>query len=293
MRKIVVILSDTHAGHKLALMNPATVLWEDAIGAAMQGRDPAPYHPSLTISQRWLWDCYQEDLCNVAALADGDPLYVIHNGDITWGSKYPNNLVDDTEAAQVEIARWNLQPWLELENLQAVRIIHGTESHEFGRGSAARLVVSGLNAWEPNLDATELRHGLFDVDGVKIDCAHHGPTTGIRNWTQGNQLRYYLRSLMLDEIIAGRMPPRVVVRSHFHDFAHEWVEVRGQSPDACWEADILVTPAYAMMTHYATQATRSAYLQAAGLVALEIVDGELAGIHPFWRRMDLRTEERL
>jgi len=291
-RKIVAILSDTHAGHKLSLMNPATVLWEDAMGAAEQGRDPAPYHPSLTATQRYLWDCYQEDLCEVAALADDDPLVLVHNGDITQGARYPEHLVDETQAAQVEIAAWNLMPWLELPNLQAVRIIHGTQSHEFGRGSAARLVVGRLRGEHADLDITDLRHALFDVDGVLLDIAHHGPSPGIRNWTNGNQLLYYLRSLMLDALVAGHEPPRVVVRGHFHEYVQGWLQLPAPPPRN-YEAHILMVPGYTMLSHYAVQATRSASTQACGLVALEVVGGKLAGIHPYWRRLDLRTKESL
>jgi hypothetical protein len=291
-RKIVAILSDTHAGHKLSLMNPATILWEDAIGAAEQGRAPEPYHPSLTATQRYLWDCYQEDLCELAALADDDPVMLVHNGDITQGATYPEHLVDETEAAQVEIAAWNLLPWLELPNLKALRIIHGTQSHEFGRGSAARLVVARLRSERAGLDIADMRHALFSVDGVLVDVAHHGPSPGIRNWTNGNQLRYYLRSLMLDAIAAGQEPPRVVVRGHFHEYVREWLAFT-TAPPRDYEADILMVPGYTMLSHYAVQATRSASTQACGLVALEVVDGRLAGIHPFWRRLDLRTKESL
>jgi hypothetical protein len=84
----------------------------------------------------------------------------------------------------------------------------------------------------------------------------------------------------------------VVVRGHFHEYVREWLAFTA-APPRDYQADMLMVPGYTMLSHYAVQATRSASTQACGLVALEVVDGRLAGIHPFWRRLDLRTKESL
>jgi hypothetical protein len=266
-------------------MNPETTLWqEDERGQEV------PWKPTLTAVQRWLWAHYEADLDEVARLADGDEVILVHNGDLTWGGKYPSELVSTRKADQILIALANLEPWFALDSLSTVRLVHGTDSHAFGEGTTDALVADGLRARWPERDIAQVRHLLADVDGVGIDCAHHGPTAGIRQWTVGNQLRYYARSLMNDELLRGRVPPRVVVRSHYHTWARETVRVQGVREHV---TDIIVTPAYCGLTAYAAQATRSAYLISCGLVVCEVVDGMLREIHPFVRSVDLRREESL
>lgn len=284
-RRLVVLFSDTHAGSRLGLLNPATVLCdEDETG------QPVHWTPELTAVQRWLWAHYEADLDAAMALAAGDEVILVHNGDLTWGSKYASELVSTRRADQILIALANLSPWFEHANVRTVRLVHGTDSHAFGEGTTDALVADGLRARWPERDIAQVRHLLATVDGVSIDCAHHGPTAGIRQWTTGNQLRYYARSLMNDEVLRGRTPPRVVVRSHYHTWTRETVRLQAATE---YVTDIVVTPAYCGLTAYAAQATRSAYLIGCGLVVCEVVDGALREIHPFTRTVDLRREETL
>jgi hypothetical protein len=230
-------------------------------------------------------------MAEVVALTDDDPLTVIHNGDLTWGRKYATELVSTREANQFLIAAANLEPWLELPNLTAMRLSHGTGSHGFQEGTDVAIVSSFLQRSYPDSDIGVCRHGLADVDGVVIDYAHHGPPPGSRNWLTGNNLRYYIRSLMTDEVMRGRTPPRVVLRAHYHTYQRETVRVPSGDGEAV--TDGIITPAYCGLSEFAQQATRSAYLIGCGLVALEIVDGRLVDIHAMQRVVDLRREEKL
>ena len=285
MRRIVAFIADTHGGHKLALCNPAA-RWED------EGADGERTWsgPTLTSTQEWLWDRYTEHLGRVIEFAHGDEVTLIHNGDITWGVKYPEQLVSSRIDVQPVIGYYNLLPWLEHENVKTVRLIHGTPSHEFGMGSSSRQVAQMLSMGFSDRDIATSRHGLFSVMGQGFDCAHHGPTAGIRQWTSGNQLRYYLKSLMNDEILRGRTPPRVVARAHYHTYCRETVRVYGRRE---WVSDVIVVPAYCGLTHYAVQATRSAYLLSCGVVVVELFDGAMGQIVPFTESLDIRTEEEL
>ena len=284
-RRLVVLFSDTHAGSKLGLMNPETVLWEeDHTG------QPVPWQPKPTAVQQWLWGHYSSDIAAVLDLAGGDDITLVHNGDLTWGRKYVSELVSTREADQMLIAVANLEPWGAYPNVKTVRLVHGTDSHAFGEATSDAIVCDALRVRWPDRSVAEVRHALLLVDGVGIDCAHHGPGPGGRQWLTGNQARYYAKSLMNDDLVLGRTPPRVIVRSHYHTFIRETVRVHGAREVV---TDVIVTPAYCGMTEYATQATRSAYLISCGLVALEIVDGALREIHPFVRAVDLRREEVL
>lgn len=285
-RKVVVLLADTHGGHKLGLLNPDTILEdEDEEG------DPKPYHPRLTATQEFLWQCLDEDLANVRKLADGCPIVVIDCGDITHGDKYPEQLVSTRKADQIEIAVCNTKPLLELPNVQKMRFMMGTGAHGFGEGSAAILVASRLCKEYPQVDIATRTHALFGVGTVTIDCAHKGPGAGIRNWTVGNQVRYYTKSVMADSIDNDENPPTVLVRAHFHEGV--WETVRKETVHGNYTTEAFILPAYCGLSYHARGATQSRARISCGLVALEIDEGKLAGCHPFWRVVDLRTREEL
>ena len=102
--------------------------------------------------------------------------------------------------------------------------------------------------------------------------------------------RYYLKSLMLQEIVDGREPPRFVFRAHVHRWIEERVKIRGLTRQ--FTGDIIVTPGYAGINGHGRQVTRSISYQTHGMAAVE-VDGDRATLHPLTQRLDLRTEETL
>jgi len=241
--------------------------------------------------QEWLWECYESDMASVKELAAGDPIVLIVNGDITWGRKHPDNLVSTRDVDQFLIAIADLGVWGLMPNVTTMRLIHGTESHEFGQGTAPELVAAQLRLALPGRDIKTARHGLFDVDGVVFDCAHHGSGSGIRTWLKANVAHRYTRSMMIDAIKNGEEPPDVVLRSHFHEYLREPVVERTRKRE--YETIFVLTPAYCGMTHYALKVTRFSYMLGCGLVVFSIDDGKLGEIYPFVRTVDLRTEEAL
>ena len=284
-RCVVAFFADTHGGHRLSLLNPTTKLLEqDEEGV------PHTWTPALTSPQRWLWDCYQDDIADVWEFCGDDPLAAFHVGDPTWGAKYPEDLVDTSVYGQVMIAVANMSPWFDIPNLVAFRLEEGTNSHEFGQATASRFISQTLRKNFPSVDVGFAAHHLEEIDGCLFDIAHHGPGPGIRIWTNGNQARYYLRSAMLDEISFKQPVPSLFVRGHVHTPIHEVVQVPG---DPTWESAIDILPPYCCMTPYARQVTRSVPRQWCGLVAWEIIDGKL-GRHIAPKHMkELRTKENL
>ena len=277
-------MADSHGGNRLGLLNPATTLeMEDEAGQLV------PWTPSRTEVARYLWDLYVLDLDNCIALADGDEITVLHVGDVTQGKRYADAWVSTRMADQFVIAEDNLAPWFEYENVKVVRLIKGTGSHVFGEGSGEILVARALQQRFPDRDVKAMYHGWLDVAGVRVDAAHHGPGPGIRDWTSGNQMRYYMKSLADTEYKRGRWPPRLVLRAHYHTWKRETVrDTLGGEP---WQGDIMLVPSYCGMGDYARRATRSAWVQVHGLVAFEIAYGKLIEVHPFVHELDLRTEE--
>ena len=284
-RLIVVLLSDTHAGGKLGLLNPATALTDE---------HGEPWQPGLTTTQRYLWSLYESHIDNVADLADGCRVILVHNGDITQGTRFVEHLTLTSINDQVLAAIWNLRPWYEDKRLDLthVRIIVGTGVHGW-EGSAEALIGKGLAELFGDVDTRTLYHAqiaLKSQRGQVVDCAHHGPFPGSRKWLTGNNARYYLRSAMLDEIVDGVTPPRVYARAHYHQWQRETVRVRQNGEDVT--SDLVITPCYTGATDYTRKATRSIRKLDHGLVALEF-EGGLRDIHPFYEELDIRSKEEL
>lgn len=278
-RKIIIQLQDTHGGFKLALMNPDVVLFdEDETGTLV------PYTPQPTASQKYLWKIYCEDIASVMKLAGGDPVLGVHNGDIAQGDKHPTLLVSDRMTDQLTIASWNLKPWMTYKNFEGWLIAVGTEAHNFGMGSAEIQVQKELAPLYPNKRIEVMYHGLLDVQGVKIDFAHHGPHPGSRSWLKGNMARFYLRDLMMREIMKKRRPPDLVWRAHRHEFVYEAMMQEEYFSRLC------LGPSYSMLNDYSVKMTQSIHELVHGLIAWEIIDGKAREPYPFLHKTDIRTE---
>jgi len=279
-REILVVLSDTHAGFSLALMNPDVELFdEDEFG------EQEPYKPKMTASQEYLWEIYTSMVKKITKFANGDPIHIMHNGDLTQGSKHKTNLVSDRDADQVLIGVANLIPLMEMPNVKSLRMSVGTEAHTFDMGSSEMLAAKLLQTSYPKLDIKITYHGLMRFGNVVVDYAHHGGHPGTRLWLSGNVQRLYLRDLMLNEIVAGRKPPRLIFRGHFHQYQRIDEQI-GE-----YESTLIMTPSFSMLNDYAKQATRSAFMLTHGMVANEIVDGELGRIMPLLKTKDIRLKE--
>ncbi len=281
-RVIIALFGDTHGGHRLALMNPAVTLFQEDEKGNLE-----PYEPKLTKSQRYLWECYEQDIEAVKKLAGGDEIIPIHNGDLTQGNKHKSELVSDRMANQMIIATENMKPWMELPNVKTMLISVGTEAHNFGLGSSEILVREQLQAIYRDKHVKLMYHGSETINGVRVDFAHHGPQPGSRNWLKGNVARFYLRDLMWEEIKLGNPPPELVCRAHYHQFVYE-ILFEGD-----YTSRLILTPSYMMLDDHASKVTQSRPYIQHGLVAFEIVDGRLSEPYKFMRRIDVRRKESL
>lgn len=277
-RKIVVFLSDTHAGSNVALMPPGLTLHDEGPNGEL-----IPYSPEQTASQVYLWDLYQGYIQRVMEIAGRDDVIVLHVGDVCQGNKYPVGLVTTRLADQVLIAASNLSEWLKHSQVKSVRLLASTGSHAFGEASADILVSEMLKQRYPLVNIDMAYHVLLDVAGVMMDCAHHGPYPGSREWLRGNVAQLYLRDLMFREVVNGATPPKIVVRAHYHSF------VRVESEVGPHRSTLFVLPSFTLLGDYAHQAARSPDRVSNGLLALEICDGEVVREHRLIQTIDIRT----
>ena len=277
---VQVAISDTHGGCKLALMNPETVLF-----AQDERGNLVPFTPELTATQVYLWKLYQRTMADALQIIDGRETMLLHLGDECHGIKYPQSLVTTRLADQMLIADYLLRPWCEHKNVEHFMLVIGTQAHNAGEGSTALTLCHMLEARYGGCDVMPLYHGLLNFYGVVTDYAHHGPFPGSRNWLKGNVARFYLRDLMQREMLAGRRPPDLVLRGHYHQPVYEYLEDHGN------KSELYLLPSWCAINDHAQQATQSQNEITFGLLVNEIEDGKILRSHRMYETLDIRTVE--
>ncbi|MDY6867227.1 MAG: hypothetical protein SVT56_04890 [Chloroflexota bacterium] len=297
-RKIIVIASDLHAGHILGLMNPETKLTQQIVDKKTGKSKQIFKEHELSEFQAYLWNTiWTPGIKEVKELAEGFPVALIVNGDITQGQKHPEQLVTTSTANQFLIASGVVEPWIEsIPSLEMVRFSYGTASHIFNEGTSPIIVSQLLTPKYPKVDIGVVHHGYLEVAGQTIDYAHHGPSQGIREWTKGNQLRYYLKSIMSGAYKNGVRPPDIVIRSHYHyphrEIVSDFIQGENGQPETI-ESRIYLTPSMCGLNDYGQQATKSTPMIYNGFFVFEIEDGRIVNDHldDFVWALDLRTKE--
>lgn len=285
-RAIAIAFGDQHGGHLLGLLNPET-----RVKLEMPTGEKYWHYFTLNEPQKHLWDVYTWGIEETKKLAGKDPIVVFELGDLTQGKKYISQWVSTRSSDQIYIAEANMLPWFKLKNVVAVRLVKGTDSHGFGEGSADLTVEGLLQRRYPKKDIETLFHGLATIHGLDIDYSHHGPHPGTRNWLKGNVARYYLRSAMMDEVMLGNKPPGLYIRGHYHSYVEEYLRI--SNSHEAYKSWLTVLPSFCMMSDYARQATRSQFTITNGMVAYEIIDGEVKNVFPFKKTIDIRTKETI
>jgi len=286
-RLIVPLVADIHSGHKLGLQHPDLELMDE------HGQ---MYMPGLSTEfQKFLNELYQQNIEDVADLADGCPVLLTHNGDITQGEAFAKHLSLVTLHEQIESAFWNLRRWYEHPriNLVGTRILFGTEVHNNGAGTSEAEVCRRLQLAYPKVDTRIAYHSVLNFvkqNEERIDLAHHGPFPGTRKWLEGNSAGWYLKDVMLKELLDGKTPPRIYGRAHYHTYVS--AQQRVQAGEVEHVSDLIILPSYAGIDDYVRKVTRSKTHIVNGMVALEFERG-FREAHKLIKRTDIRTHERL
>lgn len=282
-RLVINFFADIHCGSRLALLPPGTTLY--SIG--MTG-EKEPWYPSLTPAQEELWHLYSGHIEKVMDFADGDPVCLAVVGDVCQGDKHRDEIVVSDIPNQVTIACKAIEEWLVHPNVTHIRLAAGTDAHEFTESSATRLLAEYLSLKYPKVDISWAYHELLEVDRVTIDFSHHGPGSGKRKYLEMNNASWYLRDIMLRELLKGNKPPDLVIRADKHSFgACGHTIVIGER---LVSSDMIVIPSYQTLTGFARRVTQSAYEVYHGMVAVEVIDGEISRIKPFIKQYDLRRK---
>ncbi len=285
-RGVIVAISDTHGGHRLGLCNPNTEIEvEGSTGEIVKQK------VGLNEPQEFLWETYLNGLKRFKELAGGDPIAVIHNGDIVQGNHFPREQIGTRIYDQILISYMNFLPIIEILNPRYILLSKGTGSHDLGEGSATMLLCKMLTEKYPGITTTASYHSKDKIFGLWIDYAHHGSMTGRRIWLRGNEMRYYLRDIMMGELALGKRPADVYLRGHYHAYWREFLTIEFHGDD--YESWMINLPSLCFLGDYGVQATRSPIAIQVGMVAMEIIDGSLHKIHKHIESIDTRTTQEL
>ena len=282
-RRIAAILADTHGGHVLGLLNPATLLVREADDGQAELWTPEP-----TETQRQLTRCLNKFTQEMVEFVGGDEVLVIHDGDATQGDVFNHTIPDTTLEDQRTIAYYNLLPLVQLPTCRAARLITGTGIHV---PEAAEARIAAKLAEATGKDIQAVHHERLSISGVVFDISHHGPPPGSRDWLFGNVATLYLRDRVDRDRRLGKEPADVYVRGH----DHRWVEITINEE---WEGvyrtyRLVVLPSLCGLGEYARKVTRSEPSLDVGMGLFEIVGGKLVDVKPLKETWDLRTEEVL
>jgi hypothetical protein len=277
----VAVISDSHSGHRSGLLAPdvkiETCLKIDGI------EESDVWTPELSEINKYLWNLHIS--ARDKAGSDPSDLSIIHLGELCWGAKHPSGAIDNSVATQVELGVASLVPWYELPQLKRVRILPGTDAHEFEDSSASILVTRELRYRYPNVDTKVVYHSLIDVDEITIDASHHGPYPGSRSWLRGNVASYYLRDRVMREMMAGRIPADLYLRGHYHTRVYTLLDI------ACKIYRLIIMPSMMVMNNYARKVTQSEYEITNGEALFKVNGNKMS--EPDWitSTIDLRTKE--
>jgi len=291
-RVILVPVGDKQAGHNGALVNPAAELPVVELDKETRTRIVTGYeYPKITSLQADMWIWHNEDRLEIARLAGRDPIIYIGMGDETQGGVFQDNLAEVSLSRQYLISYYNMLPWMEMKQLKAVYFVKGTAVHLWGDGDTETLLTHQLANEFKDKTVKMAPHWELNIDGFRVDVAHHGPGTGIREWTKGNVLRLYTRSLM-DYLDKNRKPiPDLLLRGHFHEPISEVVTLNKDLETVRCEA--WITPAQCFIGAHGQKATQSVSHMQIGMLAFEIINNRILETHRFMHSIDLRAEERI
>jgi hypothetical protein len=228
----LIVVSDTHAGCRLALVHPKGIVLDGG------GR----YLPSDF--QLKLWDLWQEFWTDwVPDVTRGEPFDLVHNGDALEGVHHrATTQISQNMEDQQRIAEDVLHgPVKQCKDSGGTYYhIRGTEAHVGQSGEFEERLARTLGA-KPN---TEGQYARFDLwkrvggeQGPLVHLLHHIGTTSSAAH-ESSAVNAELTASYVEAARWGRRPPDFIVRSHRHrSIAVDLNSARGY-------AAAIVTPAW-------------------------------------------------
>lgn len=213
MTVVLAITSDQHAGSTVALCPPRIRLDDDG-------------HYEASPAQRWIWQHWQDfwkRADQTRKRHKGSKLYQVYNGDMTDGDHHgTTQILSGNPTAQAAVVDALMKVPLALKP-DAMFFVRGTEVHVGKSGCHEERIASGLkkDGWpvqpDPDTGSASRWHLRMEVEGVRIDIAHHG-RVGTRPWTKPNVVANLAAEIFYDHCKDGIPHPHLAIRSHMHQF---------------------------------------------------------------------------
>lgn len=224
-----VIISDLHINSTVAICPPSVQL-----------DDGGTYHPSP--GQSWLRYSFERFVETVKAKAWGD-IYLIINGDLAEGDAKQRSLqtISRNPATIKTMAAEVLDP---LAKLSAdLFVIRGTPAHGGQSGNLEEGIADDLEAVKcPDTGASSWWGLLWEIDGVRMDIAHHPRGgTGARPFNVNSVADRLASDTVFEYANRGDRPPDLVIRSHLHRYLDSYQHFRTRA---------IITPAWTFATEF-------------------------------------------
>jgi hypothetical protein len=209
---VIAVTSDQHCGSTVAISPPKIEL-----------DDGGEYVASK--AQRWLWEKWLDFWGKAQERRESlnADLYCVFNGDLTEGDHHgTTQILSGNPAAQASVVNACVAPILDLEP-ERLFFVRGTEAHVGKSAAFEERIASGLRkdkrpvVVDPDTGTSSWWHLRMDVQGVRLDFAHHG-RFGQRPWTRGNVVLNLAAEIFYDHAADGEPHPHIAVRSHQHRY---------------------------------------------------------------------------
>lgn len=210
---VIAVTSDQHCGSSVALCAPRIEL-----------DDGGEYVASK--SQQWLWQNWLLFWERVEKVRDREKakLYQVWNGDLTEGNHHGSTqILSGNSSVQAAVVASAMKVPLDLKP-DKLWLIRGTEAHVGKSGEGEEKIADGLRrnknpiVKDKDTGTSSHWHAKLEVDGVRLDFAHHG-RMGQRPWTEQNIVNLLAFQIWVEHHRRGEPPPHIAVRSHLHRFA--------------------------------------------------------------------------
>lgn len=254
---LLAVVSDIHAGGTTALA-PDRVQLDDG----------GEYVASK--AQRWLFQCWRDYWKQVEAKRDqlGAELIAVFNGDAVEGDHHKTSqIVSSNPNAQAAIVTAAMAVPLTLKP-DRLLFVRGTESHVGQSASAEERIADGLRRdkrpviTEPETKGASWWHWRAEIQGVRLDIAHHG-RTGMREHTRGSAAVLHAHDILLSHVKNGDPYPHLCLRAHYHKF--------NDSHDAC-PVRVVTTGAWQLATGFVHKVATDSVADIGGVI-VAIQDG--------------------
>lgn len=278
MKTIVFLIADTHNGSTTGLMTRSQ--W--------QGKSYYDPNPVQRIIRKQL----EEGVEEVAGLRKGNRLVVCVVGDAIDGNHHQSvELVtpDPDEQARMHTAcMLDILKTLKFGKQDKLYYVEGTEVHTGQKEDAIARDLGAVPYILPTVQ-NEYKDGRFvfprlvlNVNGIRLDIAHHGGSVGKRAWTKDSAIRSVLKSIYFDCLNYCQPIPNYWIRANEHRHIHDTYS------DQQGGITGIVLPALQLKTRYSHSVSGDSTLSTIGTTYIVVEEDGLS----WWKVNKLTFDEQ-